>query len=276
MAPALDDPAAAKPRPVTILLVEDVRINQDLVRYILEAAGHTVDVVCNGAEAIMAVQDTTYDIVFMDIQMPYLDGLEATRVIRKLQHACRQVPIVAMTANVLPDQIAVARAAGMVDIIHKPFSATQIHSIVARVVGTDMAPTTLLDEWIAPQPALPQPWGDCDIAVLARLGALIGDAKVKTLLAGLATSLADRFDADPATPEGRAAFKAQAHASVAGSGMLGFKAFAVACKTLETADEDATFPARAGALVAMAATVIAAARALATHERALETLAAAA
>ena len=277
LVPALDKPAATNPKPVTILLVEDVRINQDLVRYILEAAGHTVDVVGNGAEAVMAVQDATYDIVFMDIQMPYVDGLEATRVIRRLQHACRHVPIVAMTANVLPEQIAVARAAGMVEIIHKPFSATQIHALLARVVGGESGPTTLLDEWDAAR-HLPSsaPWGDCDVDVLAKLGRLIGDAKVKSLLAGLATSLAERFDADPATPDGRAALKTQAHASIAGSGMLGFTPFAAACKALETADEDEAFPARARALVETAATVIAAARALAAHERALETLAVAA
>ena len=124
------------PRPVTILLVDDVAINQDLVRHVLEATGHTVDVVCNGAEAIMAVQDRNYDVVLMDVQMPHIDGLAATRIIRSLSHTCRDVPIVAMTANVLPEQIALAREAGMVDVIHKPFSAAQIHATLTRIVGT--------------------------------------------------------------------------------------------------------------------------------------------
>ena len=277
LTPTMEKPAATNPKSLTILLVEDVRINQDLVRYILEAAGHTVDVVGNGAEAVMAVQDTTYDVVLMDIQMPYLDGLEATRTIRKLQHASRDVPIVAMTANVLPEQIALARAVGMVDIIHKPFSAAQIHAILARVAGSAIVPApTVAAHEAPPRPASHPRWGDCDIGVLAKLGSLIGDAKVKALLVGLATSLAARFDADPATTEGRAAFRSQAHASIAGSGMLGFTPFAVACKALETSDADEAFPTRAHALVETAATVIATARALATQEQTLEMLAKAA
>ena len=276
LTPAVERPDAAAPEPLTILLVEDVRINQDLVRYILEAASHTVDVVGNGAEAIMAVQDRAYDLVLMDVQMPYLDGLAATRLIRGLRHACRDVPIVAMTANVLPEQIAVARAAGMVDVIHKPCSAAQIHATLARVVKGEAAMMPLDDRPSTPTSHASRMWADCDLLLLAKLGGLIGDAKVKSLLSGLATSLSERFDADPRSVDGRATLRRQAHASIAGSGMLGFTPFATACRALETAQEDAAFPAYVAALIEASKTVIIAARALAAQKEALAAIAVAA
>ena len=246
-----------------ILLVEDVPINQDLVRHILEAGGHVVDIVCNGAEAIMAVQDMPYDAVLMDIQMPYLDGLAATRVIRQLPHRCRDVPIIAMTANVLPEQTEVAMRAGMNDVIHKPFSVAQIFGAIERV-GAGTAPE--------PDPPGPAAEGDETLAlaagVLAKLAGLIGDAKVKTLLTGLAASLATRFEGDVTTTEGRNLLRRQAHASVAGSGMLGFTAFAARCRALEQGGDD-DFAARLERLRAEAADVAALATRLAASPRPL-------
>ena len=258
----------------TILLVEDVPINQELVRHILEAGGHVVDVVGNGAEAIMAVQDADYDAVLMDLQMPYLDGLAATRAIRALPHRCRDVPIIAMTANVLPEQTAIARAAGMVDVIHKPFSVAQILAVLERVVrrqssdgATDAAIPTgnvLLGGGVLLA-------GD----VLAKLAGLIGDAKVKALLGGLAGSLIARFEDDATTPEGRAALRRQAHASVAGSGMLGFTTFADRCKAFERGGDDG-FAERLAALRSETAEVAAMASRLAASPDPLAKAAAAA
>lgn len=181
-----------------------------------------------------------YDVVLMDVQMPYLDGLAATRMIRALAHPCRNVPIVAMTANVLPVQTAAARDAGMVDVIHKPFSAAEMFAVLNRVAGgagTIFGPTVT-------EPAVHAH----DRAILAKLAALLGDAKIRSLLRGLVTSLDARFTADPASEEGRAELRRQAHASVAGSGMLGFTAFSAACKAFQVAPDDDRFPARFEAL----------------------------
>ena len=273
--------AAAPPialGPLQLLLVEDVPINQDLVRHILEAGGHTVDVVGNGVEAIMAVQDMNYDVVLMDIQMPYLDGLAATRLIRSLPHHCRNVPIVAMTANVLPQQTSIARDAGMDDVIHKPFSVAEILTTLGRVINGDRTlppqPSSVEDGLTqysllkdgSPQNSSPEEPGSgepFDMATLGRLAALIGEAKVKALLSTLADSLAGRFAEDGATQDSRFALKRQAHASVAGSGMLGFDGFAKACKAFEHAVDDAGFEGRLLALRQAAESVILVARQLA-------------
>jgi CheY-like chemotaxis protein len=122
--------------PAAILLVEDIGINQEIARSVLEAVGHEVHVVADGAEAIMAVQVNTYDLVLMDIQMPVMDGITATQHIRALQHPAKDLPIIAMTANVLPQQIAQFRAAGMDDHVGKPFKREELYSAVQRWAGT--------------------------------------------------------------------------------------------------------------------------------------------
>jgi signal transduction histidine kinase/CheY-like chemotaxis protein len=115
-----------------LLLVEDNEINQEIACAVLKAAGHDVDVVTDGAEAILAVQAKTYDLVLMDVQMPGMDGITATQHIRALQHPAHRLPIVAMTANVLPQQVKQFRAAGMDDHIGKPFKRDELYAAVER------------------------------------------------------------------------------------------------------------------------------------------------
>ncbi|QDM15705.1 GAF domain-containing hybrid sensor histidine kinase/response regulator [Tardiphaga sp. vice278] len=118
-----------------LLLVEDLEVNQELIKAVLEGLGHQIDVASNGAEAIEMIQSVRYDLVFMDIQMPVVDGLTATRAIRNSDHESRAVPIIAMTANVLPKQIIAFKDAGMDDHVGKPFKLAEIVSVIARWVG---------------------------------------------------------------------------------------------------------------------------------------------
>ena len=140
-APLLLSAAVPAPAPASgclnILLVEDVPINQELARAILEAKGHRVDVVSDGADAIMAVENIAYDLVLMDIQMPYVDGFTATRAIRALPEPVRSVPIIALTANVLREHVEAAHAAGMNDFIPKPIVLETLIATVDRV-GRDV------------------------------------------------------------------------------------------------------------------------------------------
>lgn len=109
-----------------VLVAEDNHVNWLVIQKILRHLGQGADHVVSGTEAVEAVRSTHYDIVFMDIQMPDMDGLEATRVIRREVESARQPWIIALTASVLAEQQAACRAAGMDDYLSKPL---QIYSV---------------------------------------------------------------------------------------------------------------------------------------------------
>jgi two-component system sensor histidine kinase/response regulator len=115
-----------------VLVVEDLETNQFLARKMLERLGCEVDIADTGHEAIAKVATGNYGLVFMDLQMPDLDGLEATRAIRAGPPATRDVPIVAMTASALPEHRIRSLAAGMNDYLTKPLSGDLLESMVAR------------------------------------------------------------------------------------------------------------------------------------------------
>ena len=132
---AAPEPAAAAEldRPVRLLLVEDVAVNRELVTTVLAPFDIEIDNAEDGVQAIEAFRRRDYDLVLMDVQMPVMDGLTATRRIRALATpAAATTPIVAMTANVLPDQIARCAAAGMDDHLGKPMNTADLLAAIAR------------------------------------------------------------------------------------------------------------------------------------------------
>ncbi|WP_232630553.1 GAF domain-containing hybrid sensor histidine kinase/response regulator [Methylobacterium sp. Leaf118] len=133
--PAAAPASPPRRRACRVLLVEDVFLNQEMGRAVLALGGHIVDVASSGAEAIQAVTATPYDLVLMDIQMPGMDGMTATRRIRALGGAAAAVPIVAMTANVLPHQMAEYLAVGMQGHVGKPFKREALLAAVERWAG---------------------------------------------------------------------------------------------------------------------------------------------
>lgn len=128
-----DDEIEDLERPIRILLVEDVAVNRELVCTLLKPFAIEIDQACDGVEALAAVERRDYDLVLMDVQMPVMDGLTATRRIRSLASAhARATPIVAMTANVLPDQVQKCREAGMDDHIGKPISPARLLEVLSQ------------------------------------------------------------------------------------------------------------------------------------------------
>jgi signal transduction histidine kinase/CheY-like chemotaxis protein len=118
--------------PMKILIVEDHAINQRLVMFLLKKAGYQADAVGNGLEAVEAVQRQSYDLVFMDVQMPELDGLEATkRIVKEMPNGKRPV-IVAMTANAMQEDKTECLEAGMDDYITKPLKEGIVYEMIEK------------------------------------------------------------------------------------------------------------------------------------------------
>ena len=115
-----------------ILLAEDLAMNRDLAITMLTKAGHHVEAVTDGAAALAAVQEHPYDIVLMDVQMPVMDGLEATRRIRALPGAIGRIPILALSAGVLAVEVERCLQAGMDDHLAKPLEKSKLLAAIDR------------------------------------------------------------------------------------------------------------------------------------------------
>jgi CheY-like chemotaxis protein/HPt (histidine-containing phosphotransfer) domain-containing protein len=133
------DPKLAERLPLRVLLCDDNAINQKVALRLLQQMGYKPDQAGNGLEALAALERAPYDIIFMDVQMPEMDGLEATRVIRERQREKSQFPtykgsivIIAMTASAMPGDRDKCIAAGMDDYIAKPVRPEDIRAIVER------------------------------------------------------------------------------------------------------------------------------------------------
>lgn len=124
-------------RALNVLVVDDITMSRDIARSFLRAAGHCVVCVEGGAEAVAAAADNDFDVVLMDVCMPEMDGLEATRRVRALVGGRGQVPIVAVTAQAFAGQISECRKAGMNGHVSKPFGPEMLVAAVVRaaVIG---------------------------------------------------------------------------------------------------------------------------------------------
>ncbi len=123
---------AAPSRNPRVLMAEDNPVNALIARTLLTRAGCLVDVVENGALAVERVQDSAYDVVFLDLRMPVLDGLEAARRIRALPAPLNRLPLIALTADAGAEERAEALASGMDDFITKPIEPARLAAVLAR------------------------------------------------------------------------------------------------------------------------------------------------
>jgi CheY-like chemotaxis protein len=125
-APGTDLEHLAGEHPLRILLVEDNAMNRRLALILLERMGYDADVATNGVEAIEAIERATYDVVLMDVQMPELDGLEATRRIRARWQDGARPRIVALTANAMAEDRQATVDAGMDAYLSKPIRPAEL------------------------------------------------------------------------------------------------------------------------------------------------------
>jgi CheY-like chemotaxis protein/HPt (histidine-containing phosphotransfer) domain-containing protein len=216
-------------RTFRILVAEDLEVNQEIVCSMLQASGHHVDLVSDGSDAVTAVETCRYDVVLMDIQMPGMDGVTATKRIRSLSEPARHVPIIAMTANVLAQQIEAFRAAGMNGHVGKPLKRSDLLAAIERAVSQPAA--------LSPAPpAIPN---HSDVVlndeIFATVSELLGRQKVNALLGKLGAQLRSQLSGNPDHAEERAEIAREAHKLISTAGMLGFTVLSEQCARLEAA-----------------------------------------
>ena len=131
LTPAVDT-VTGSPRRLRVLLAEDSVVNQRLTRAVLEQRGHELVVAENGQEAVDAFEKSPFDVVLMDVQMPVMDGFEATARIRAHESAGARTPIIALTARAMMGDAQMCYDAGMDDYVSKPFKPRELLEVVAR------------------------------------------------------------------------------------------------------------------------------------------------
>jgi signal transduction histidine kinase/HPt (histidine-containing phosphotransfer) domain-containing protein len=235
--------AIAEPARVggSVLLVDDIAMNRDIICAFLRAAGYDVTQADGGREAVRLASEQSFDLILMDVRMPEMDGLEAARLIRALPAPHGQQPILALTAYHFPDQIAQCQMAGMNGHVTKPVDYGLLTQAVVNAMSCRPA------EWIeeiaearharAEAPSLPR----LDRAVLDQLLAFLPPEDLAPNLRSLRArmeqmeELMDRAKQVVMDEPERALLTDTAHALASASGLFGFIALAVAARDFEHA-----------------------------------------
>ncbi|HEX7439612.1 MAG TPA: response regulator, partial [Caldimonas sp.] len=250
-------------RGTQILLAEDNVINQEVAVELLRSAGLAVDVASNGAQAVAMAQARVYDLILMDVQMPEVDGLQATRTLRGTPNG-RTVPIVAMTANAFGEHREECLAAGMNDHIAKPVDpdvlyATLLHWLPARAAAAapSAEPASAAETAAALRVRLAAIEG---LDVVRSLEVFGGDMKsyLRVLHVFAATYAAGMPQIDQALAvDSRAGLVAAGHSLRGASSSIGAKRLEESAAALETlAKGDEPSPHVEGAAVALQALLI--------------------
>jgi PAS domain S-box-containing protein len=230
-------PEVAAPRPLRMLLVDDSAANRDVAASFLRNAGHAVSEASDGAAAVSLADAQDFDVVLMDMRMPDMDGLEATRRIRALSGRRGRVPIIAVTAQVLDNQWAAWRAAGIDEYLAKPYERGQLLSTVALVASPAPRSAALPPPAAKPAPATEGALPIFDPDIMALLDACVAPEKMVSHLAALASDiealLALLHVGD--CPAETASLQAVAHKIAGDAGQLGFMALSAAARHYETA-----------------------------------------
>ena len=239
--------AAVSSRSRRILTAEDNGINQLVITEQLKALGYEVTAVCNGLEALEALQTREFDLVLMDCQMPHLDGYEATLRIRQLPGTVGSIPIVALTAHAIREDLDRCLAVGMNDTITKPFTAEVLRRKLERWLGSDPGRPGEDGDRPAPAPGRSaeetETAGPLDLGHLERLRAIGRESGPDTMV-----KIVEQFRSQTYLDEIRGALdrgdrlflKARAHGLKGTSSLLGATRLPRLCAELELLCADAT------------------------------------
>jgi signal transduction histidine kinase/CheY-like chemotaxis protein len=198
-----------------ILVADDHEMNREITSAMLTLAGHEVDVVVDGAQALAAVRGQAYDLVLMDIEMGGMNGVEAAGQIRRLDAPAGHVPLIAMTANVLPKQLRTFEDAGMDGHLGKPFTRNQLIDKVNQFLSPVRAAAGDTTRPPASRAAA------FDREALAEMKLLIGEQRTAAWIGTLRSQLESIVSSDaPASSPPKLAMTA--HHLVSQAGSLGF------------------------------------------------------
>jgi len=117
----------------SILLVEDNKLNQTVVKFTLKRYGYLIDVANNGLEAVDMYKEGNYDFILMDVMMPEMDGLEATKIIREIENGQEHIPIIALTADIMVANEEKCIENGMDAHLSKPFDVDHLFKVLTNL-----------------------------------------------------------------------------------------------------------------------------------------------
>ena len=237
-------PAAAAPAPrdhvdgARLLVAEDNRVNQSLMRAVLEREGFAVDIASTGAEAVEMARRQRYDAILMDVQMPAMNGVEATARIRELGGDRGRVPVVALTANAMPGAREHYLSMGMDDYIAKPINRTEVMAILRRLVvaapaaGEDEAREAAAEA----APAAEAP--DLEDAQVTAIQAVLRATEFQRLLSSFVEGAEQRVEALRAAAGDLGALARAAHDLKGVAGNFGARRTSLLAAELEAACRD--------------------------------------
>jgi PAS domain S-box-containing protein len=236
----LADARAAKPAPNAasakkgrILLAEDAPMNQELIVALLTKAGYEVEVVGDGLAAIEAAKRRSFDLLLLDLQMPRLDGFKAAEAIRALPEPLGKLPIIAITAKVLPRDVERCRAAGMNDHLAKPIEGAALLALIERWVGEKAKGRRLPQGTTAERAPL------FNHAAFGRLETHLGVERAAEIADIVSKEIPERLERMLRQVSDRDRLSREAHELVSLAGNLGFADLALQCRRLMEAPGEA-------------------------------------
>ncbi len=214
-----------------ILVAEDLPMNQRVIEGYLTRAGHRVTLVANGLEAVAALRTGHFDLVLMDMEMPEMDGISATRAIRGEDGPMRDVPIIALTANALLEDAALCRAAGMNDFLSKPIDRAALYSAIGKWAGSG-------ERHAVPPTPVRKTMPVLEAEIADDLETVFGTEKAIEFIALFRTSLDEMTPAFESWAD-RAAIARDAHNLISTAGSVGCLELMQLSKELSSVKDDA-------------------------------------
>ena len=246
--PVVDEPrpsvSARSARSLRILVAEDNDVNRLVLSQMLEHLGHQVVEVVNGRDAIDVASREVFDVILMDVQMPVANGVDATLAIRSLPGQAGKIPIIAVTANVLPEQQARYRSAGMNDALPKPITLRQLEEMLARwsaAAGAHEVAPSDVDDQVDEQQATEAPAAPLvDTAAIDQLRGVLGPERMRAMLDLFPRSIAQRREElSAAVAAGDAdAGRRVAHTIKGMAGSVGARALQFAAERVQHSSDD--------------------------------------